>query len=185
MFASLLSELARVLDRSGIPYMVIGGQAVLLHGRPRLTQDIDLTLGVDASALKEVCRVCREVPLQLLPEDPEEFVRETNVLPVLSPDLKIRVDLIFSFTPYEKEAIGRSISVSLEGYPVRFATAEDLILHKLFAGRVRDLEDVESVVARKRDELDSVYLNHWAEEFSRLPGKESILPTLQRLLRSN
>ncbi len=83
MFASLLSELARALDRSGIPYMVIGGQAVLLHGRPRLTQDIDLTLGVDNSALEEVRRVCRGIPLQLLPEEPEKFVRETNVLPVL------------------------------------------------------------------------------------------------------
>ena len=27
--------------------MVIGGQAVLVHGQPRLTQDIDITLGVE------------------------------------------------------------------------------------------------------------------------------------------
>jgi hypothetical protein len=34
--------------------MVIGGQAVLLHGESRLTRDIDITLGVDASRLEKV-----------------------------------------------------------------------------------------------------------------------------------
>jgi hypothetical protein len=37
---------------------------------------------------------------------------------------------------------------------VPFATAEDLIIHKLFAGRALDLEDAASVVTRKGDGLD-------------------------------
>jgi hypothetical protein len=31
--------------------MIIGGQAVLLYGEPRLTRDIDITLGVSAEHL--------------------------------------------------------------------------------------------------------------------------------------
>jgi hypothetical protein len=31
---------ARELKEASIPYMVIGGQAVLLYGEPRLTRDI-------------------------------------------------------------------------------------------------------------------------------------------------
>ncbi len=34
--------------------MLIGGQAVLLHGRPRLTEDIDITVGADPGRLDEV-----------------------------------------------------------------------------------------------------------------------------------
>ncbi len=30
--------------------MVFGGQAVLMYGEPRFTQDIDITLGIDTSA---------------------------------------------------------------------------------------------------------------------------------------
>ena len=46
MFQSLLARLVLELEARGLPYMVIGGQAVLVHGEPRLTRDIDITLGV-------------------------------------------------------------------------------------------------------------------------------------------
>ena len=32
--------------------MLIGGQAVLLYGEPRLTRDIDITLGVDVDKIR-------------------------------------------------------------------------------------------------------------------------------------
>ncbi len=54
MFAEILSGIGTALDRAGIPYMVIGGQAVLVHGEPRLTRDIDITLGVDASGVPRI-----------------------------------------------------------------------------------------------------------------------------------
>ena len=46
MFTKLLKKIAIALDQKGIPYMVIGGQAVLLHGEPRMTRDIDITVGI-------------------------------------------------------------------------------------------------------------------------------------------
>ena len=49
MFERLLSRLAAALDSAKIPYMIIGGQAVLLYGEPRLTKDIDITLGINDS----------------------------------------------------------------------------------------------------------------------------------------
>lgn len=39
MFEAHLAKLAQALDREKIPYMLIGGQAVLVHGEPRLTFD--------------------------------------------------------------------------------------------------------------------------------------------------
>jgi hypothetical protein len=44
MFEQLLEAIAWGLERLGIPYMLIGGQAVLLYGEPRLTRDIDTLL---------------------------------------------------------------------------------------------------------------------------------------------
>jgi hypothetical protein len=46
MFEKILARLGATLDESNLPYMIIGGQAVLLYGEPRLTRDIDITLGV-------------------------------------------------------------------------------------------------------------------------------------------
>ncbi len=39
MFEELLSKISVHLNRHHIPYMIIGGQAVLLYGEPRLTID--------------------------------------------------------------------------------------------------------------------------------------------------
>lgn len=46
-----------------------------------------------------------------------------------------------------------------------FATVEDLIIHKMVAGRPRDLEDVQSVLHRNPD-VDVPYVQHWLRAFS-------------------
>ena len=90
--------------------------------------------------------------------------------------------MIFSSTLYERQAIERAVSVTVGGIPIPFATAEDLLLHKLFAGRPRDLEDAAGVVRRKRSEIDWGYVEKWASEFVEVPGRES-LPDQVRQLR--
>jgi hypothetical protein len=37
MFEKILSSIGASLKKRDIPYMIIGGQAVLLYGEPRLT----------------------------------------------------------------------------------------------------------------------------------------------------
>jgi len=161
--------------------MVIGGQAVLVHGQPRLTQDIDVTLGVEPDRLGSVLEICKDLDLDPLPEEVESFVTETFVLPALHPGTRIRVDFVFSTTPYERQAIQRAVPIRIGGSEVPFATAEDLILHKLFAGRPRDLEDVLGVIRRQTENLDWMYLDRWAREFAAVPGREGMVEELQRL----
>lgn len=181
-FSRLLADIGRALRDRRIPFMLIGGQAVLLHGRPRLTEDIDITLGVDVNGLQSLLDVCGTLGLFVLPQNIEEFVRETFVLPVRDDASGIRVDFIFSTTPYEQQAIARAEPVILAGFPVPFASAEDLLIHKLFAGRPRDLEDAAGVVRRKGSQLDWAYLDRWTREFASIPGREN-LPAMLRALR--
>ncbi len=178
---ALLAALARALADAGFPYMLIGGQAVLVHGRPRLTEDIDVTLGAAPDRLADLLAVCDALGLVPLPPHVERFVRETFVLPCRDPATGMRVDFIFSTTPYERQAIDRAVRVQVGGEGVCVVTAEDLILHKLFAGRARDIEDAGSVVRRKGRELDWTYLDRWVAEFSNVPGREALPDQLARL----
>jgi hypothetical protein len=57
MFEKLLIRITKELDKNSIPYMIIGGQAVLLYGEPRLTKDIDITLGVSVNKLNELLSI--------------------------------------------------------------------------------------------------------------------------------
>lgn len=180
-FSQFIARLARTLEEHGLPFMLIGGQAVLLHGRPRLTEDIDVTLGVAPDQLPAVLAVSEALGLKPLPEQPEVFVQATFVLPVAHPTTGLRVDFIFSSTPYERQAIDRALRVNVAGVAVPFATAEDLVLHKLFAGRALDWEDAIGVVRRRGSMMDWEYLRHWADEFAAVPGREDLPTRLSQL----
>jgi hypothetical protein len=82
-FPALLVSITRILEKMGLPFMLIGRQAVLLHGRPRLTEDIDVTLGAGPERLADVMLICETLSLRPLPEDVEAFVHQTFVLPAL------------------------------------------------------------------------------------------------------
>jgi len=182
MFEEILARIAECLDRRRIPYMVIGGQAVLLYGEPRLTRDIDITLGVDVDRLKDVLTAAADLSLNILPEKPESFVRQTMVLPAAENSSGIRVDFIFSLTPYEREAIQRAKRVSIREQEVSFASPEDLVIHKIFAGRPRDLEDVRSVLLCN-DGLDFRYVRKWLKEFDSFSDQKNFLKPFEEILK--
>lgn len=130
MIEELLKKIAQCLDEDKIPYMIIDGQAVLLYGTPRLTRDIDITLGVDTDKFLLIEHVCGKLKLKILPEAPEDFSGETKVLPAEEIKSRIRADFIFSFTPYEEQAIKGTKEVLMNDYPVKFASCEDVIIQK-------------------------------------------------------
>ena len=180
MFESLLERMALTLERARIPYMIIGGQAVLLYGEPRLTKDIDVSLGIDLSRLNELVVVAKSIGLDPL-ADPEEFTRKTMVLPCSDPSTGIRVDFILSFSPYEKTALSRVRRIKVRKAEVDFVSLEDLVIHKILAGRPRDLEDVRHILIRN-PKADLAYIRQWLREFSDSVG-EDFLATFDHLAR--
>lgn len=160
MFDRLLRDLAQALDGTRIPYMVIGGQAVLAYGEYRFTRDIDITLGVDTDQLPAVLSMVKQVGLSPLVE-PETFVPDHLILPCIENESGIRVDLIFSFSGFERAAIARGIDVL--GVVVCYASPEDLIIQKIVAGRPQDVLDVENVLLKNPD-VDADSVLHWLEQ---------------------
>lgn len=151
MLKELLKRIALELNRVSLPYMVFGGQAVLIYGKPRLTQDIDITLALEPHQAQPVINLIENLGLKILISNVEEFLSQTFVLPVVDPKTQLRVDFVFSLTPFERQAIERSNIVEIDGVPVRYVSLEDLIVMKVIAGRPRDLEDVKGVILKNPD----------------------------------
>jgi len=166
VFQKLLKKIARELLKQNIPYMVVGGQAVLLYGEPRLTRDIDITLGIGIDGLDNIRSIVETLKLKSLAANVEKFVKETMVFPVMDEKSGIRVDFIFSFSPYEKQAIARAKDIKFGKFAVKFASLEDVVIHKIIAGRARDIEDVKSIFLKNPD-YDSDYIEKWLAEFDR------------------
>jgi hypothetical protein len=182
LFEELLARIASLLSRGKLPYMIIGGQAVLLYGEPRLTKDIDITLGISIDRLNDLLAIAQELSLTPLPDDVPSFVQKTMVLPVLDKSTGIRVDFIFSFTPYETQAIERAKKIILCGQEVSFASPEDLILHKMFAGRPRDFEDVGTLLL-KNPAIDVSYIRRWLKKFDAAVQGKGFLEAFERIVK--
>ena len=179
-FKELLVKIASELDRAGIDYMVIGGQAVLVYGEPRLTKDIDITLGISPQKMNMILNVIDNIGLDILVSNIESFVKRTWVIPAIDKETGIRVDFIFSASPYEKEAMKRTVKVQIDGYHVKFVSVEDLIIQKLVSGRPRDIEDVKKILLK--NPVHMIYVEKWLKEFDESLGIDT-LKTFRKILK--
>jgi len=166
-------EIAGTLSGLGIPYMVIGGMANALWGVARNTVDVDVTVWIDDKEIPGFVKIMGE-RFDVLPGSPEEFVRDKRVLPVKTSN-DVKVDIIFGLIPYEKEAIDRAVEREINGEPVMFCTAEDLVLHKIGSDREQDILDVKRIIETRKEELDREYLDTRVRELADMLERPGIL----------
>lgn len=143
---------------------------------------MDVTLGIGPDRVDEIVEMVQGLGWKLLVENAHKFVQRTLVLPCQAEN-GVRVDFIFSFSSYERQAIQRARRVSLGDAEVAFATVEDLLIHKMVAGRPRDLEDVAAIL-RKNPSLDLGYLQEWLAQFDQALQRP-LWATFQQMLEEN
>jgi len=119
----------------------------------------------------------------MLPGNPKNFAKETNVLPAEEPTSGIRIDFIFSSSLYETQAIKRAKEIIIDNYPVKFALCEDVIIHKMVAARAVDAEDIKSILIKNKDSIDFEYIRRWLSKFDELPEQKGILERFNNLLK--
>lgn len=140
----------RVLNEHEVDYVVIGGWAVISHGRVRLTNDVDFVVARDEENLARLERALAELRAELWGVDAhllgidltaEQLGAGGNF--TLTTDAG-GVDVFNEVpggAPYA-DLRGRSLEGRVRGIPVRVASREDLIRMKRAAGREIDLEDL-------------------------------------------
>jgi hypothetical protein len=165
--------------------MVIGGQAVLIYGRPRLTRDIYITLGINIDDFALVEKACKKLKLKMLPRRPEDFAKETMVLPAEEQKSGFRVDFVFSSSEYERQSLKRAKRVNVSNYPVKFASCEDIIIHKMVAGIAVDEEDVKSILVKNKSSIDRKYIRRWLSDFSKSSEHKEILESFNSLVKTS
>lgn len=150
MLENTLLKITRILDRNNIPYMLIGGYAMVIHGFPRFTHDLDISLGVDIERLSDVLKAVED-DFKTIVKDPVNFAKDTNVLLLQDIETGIRTDLVFTFIEFERKAIREADIIELNGEKIKSVSVENLIVYKMLSGRERDKEDVEMVLSGRRN----------------------------------
>jgi hypothetical protein len=70
----LFEPVFSVLNAAGVRYVVVGGLAVVLHGHPRLTADVDIVLDLEPTSSKKAMEALKGLGLKSrAPVDPAAF----------------------------------------------------------------------------------------------------------------
>ena len=137
----------------GFRSCVIGGVAVQRWGEPRLTLDVDLTLLTgfgDESAFVDALLAGFEGRRA----DAREFALRYRVL-LLRSSQGVPLDVALGAMPFEERSVERASAFAFAaGVAIVTCSAEDLVVHKSFAGREKDWLDVEGIVLRQAGRLD-------------------------------
>jgi len=161
--------------------VVIGGLAVAMLGRPRVTRDVDALVLLAEERWADFMNAGSE--FGFLPRRPDalEFAQAARVLLLRHEPTAIDVDLALGCLPFEEEAVARATPVRVAGVSVPLPTPEDLIIMKSVAHRERDLWDIEGMLATHPD-LDLRRVRHWVRAFADALEAPEVFDDLQQRL---
>ena len=181
--AELLAALGRVMAEQGWRWFVFGAQAVVAHGRPRLTADVDVTVDLAGASHAALVSVLAPHGFTLRFALTPEHLAETRLLPMIHRS-GVPLDLVIAAPGLDEEFLERARPADLGGVEVPVVSAEDLIVMKILAGRRKDVEDVRGVLAHQAGRLDLVRVRTLLAELEAATGASGLLARLDRLLRA-
>jgi len=154
------------------PMAVMGGLALAAWRHVRATRDVDLLIGVSEEDLEPLFSTLTSAGLRPKHQPPLISVGSLQILQLLYEPagafLDLQVDLLLAQSEYHRQALARRVPTRLSALDLDLyvLACEDLILHKLLAGRLLDLADAAMLVRANRAYLDLEYLLGWTRTLS-------------------
>ncbi len=146
-----LLELLELLRSSGVDFLVVCGHAVAFHGRPRLTEDLDLFVRPEKANGERLITALRQFGFGSLDITATDFEADDRVIQLGR--VPNRVDLLTRLDGVEFAAAWEQrVQAQLDGVPVWMISREHLIRNKRATGRTQDLADAEFLEALGRQD---------------------------------
>ena len=144
-----LASIAEIFDSLEVEWALVGALAANRYrATPRFTTDVDTMAEFDPSLPERFEAAGYDVTVIADDGEPAHLVRCYRGAEAL--------DILLPVIDYQRQALRRAVDHVL--------TAEDVIIHKLIAWRLRDRDDIRSIIEAGVT-LDADYLNHWIEQW--------------------
>lgn len=148
----LITKVARVLKKFNVPYAIVGGHAVALHGFVRGTLDIDLVINwtqknliAFEKAINEIGLISRSpIDAKNLFKNKQNFISGKNMIAwnFINPANSLeQIDLIIDYNLAGKDTVKKRV----RGEDIVIISLDDLIEMKSKSNRKQDRADVEAL----------------------------------------
>ncbi len=145
--------------------MVIGGLAVSILGRPRMTRDIDAVLTLPNHLWEPLLASATKYDIEPRVPDCLRFARESMVFLLKHVPTDTPIDLSVGTTDFEQHALLHRQNKRISNTTIPLPQVEDLIVMKAIARRPVDQADITTLMDR-HSKVDKQYIQQWLEEFS-------------------
>jgi len=137
-------NLLRQFHAASVEYVVVGGYAVIAHGFPRTTGDIDIFVNPTPANARRVVQALAAYGFTAGEFEEIDFITIPNFLSFSRQDLWI--DLLTAVQGVSfAECANNALVTELTGIPVRYCNLSALRKAKAATGRPQDLLDLENL----------------------------------------
>jgi hypothetical protein len=151
--------IVRVLNEAQVPFLIVGGIAVIHHGYGRMTQDVDMVIRLEKKIIGRAFHALAQIGYQPAvpvtatefadPKRREKWQREKNmkVLRFWSDAHRGTPLDVFVTEPFDfaREFADADVLESAPGLPVRIVSMATLLDMKRLAARPQDLADIDEI----------------------------------------
>lgn len=177
----IIQAATTILRDLHIRYVVIGGIASSLRGKPRTTADMDVVVGIEKSKAAKLVDRLREAQFQI-PQRATQQLQRGEPVKFRKHGSPWALDIRVATVSLDKQAIQRAKAANLLGRRIEVATAEDIILYKLLRFNALDQADIKSILLRSGRTLDLAYLRRSVSRLAAEMGKPEASKHLKVLL---
>ncbi len=148
-----IHDICSALDKVEVPYAIVGGYAVALHGAVRGTVDVDIVIEWSLKNLLDTENAFKQIGLvSLIPISAEtlfhfreEYIQNRNLIAwnFYDPSNPLnQVDIVIN---YDLKSACNTKAIKTSQGTIRILSLKDLIAMKKTSGRPQDIEDVKAL----------------------------------------
>lgn len=139
-------EFIEALNNQEVEYIIVGGYAVILHGYPRTTGDLDVWVDKTEANYDRLVNAFAEFKMPLFDMTAENFLQNPKMDVFAFGRSPVSIEILNAVKGLQFEnAYQNSISRTMSEVDVRLLSREDLLTAKRAANRPRDLNDIENL----------------------------------------
>ncbi len=180
---NLLSDLATVLVDLGVRWYIFGAQAVVIHGRPRMTEDVDVTVELGRHTEAAFIKSLTQSGFSLSPLADSEFIAATHVLPFTHQASGMALDVVLAGPGLETLFLDQAEHITIDSLLLPVIRVEHLLVTKILAGRRKDTEDAEEIIAARSSKLDLQVIRQLLRDLESALSRGDLISLFENMLK--
>ena len=138
-------DFVRLLNKFNVAYMVVGGYALALHGKPRHTGDLDIWIEVSQDNAVKLVMVLKEFGMESLGLEKSDFLKPDYISQIGYPPLRIDILNSIDGISFSDASIGMQKIYLEDDLVVNYIGLDDFLVNKQASGRKQDLADIREI----------------------------------------